>query len=62
MGQENPLQLINKKVQEIKGKAEDLREMSDDFPALYRNVVRILASIRLLELNISDLVELERKT
>ncbi|MBW2064188.1 MAG: hypothetical protein JRJ03_04555 [Deltaproteobacteria bacterium] len=61
MGQEISLQEVNRKVQEMKGKAEELKEMADDFPALYRNVARILASIKMLELNISDLVELELK-
>jgi hypothetical protein len=36
--------------------AEELKMMSEDFPALFRNTSRILASIRMLELNMgSDL-------
>ncbi|MBW1996984.1 MAG: hypothetical protein JRJ29_03360 [Deltaproteobacteria bacterium] len=61
MGQEIPLKEINRKVQEMKVKAAELKEMADDFPALYRNVARILASIRVLELNISDVVEMGEK-
>jgi hypothetical protein len=36
-----------------------LNRLGDNFPALARNSVRILASIKMLEINISDLVELD---
>jgi hypothetical protein len=39
----------------MKKTAEELKLMGEDFPALNRNMSRILASIRMLELNISDL-------
>jgi hypothetical protein len=32
--------------------------MAESFPALYRNSSRILASIKMLELNISDITNL----
>ena len=38
--------------------AEALRDMTGEFPALYRNTRRILASIKMLELNLSDIVDL----
>jgi hypothetical protein len=33
--------------------------MGANFPALARNTVRILAGIKMLEINISDIVDLE---
>jgi hypothetical protein len=51
------LKNLDKKIQLMKQTATELHRMSEDFPALARNTERILASIRVLEINISDLVE-----
>lgn len=48
---------INAKIQLLKNTAEELNQMGEDFPALARNTVRILASIKMLEINVSDLVD-----
>ena len=53
------LKQIDKKIQVMKSTAEELKRLGDNFPALARNSVRILASIKMLEINISDLVELD---
>jgi hypothetical protein len=53
------LDKINTKIQLMKKTAEELNQIGENFPALDRNTVRILASIKMLEINISDLVELE---
>ena len=53
------LKQIDKKIQVMKSTAEELKRLGDNFPALDRNSVRILASIKMLEINISDLVELD---
>jgi len=45
------------KIASLKKTAEDLADLGEDFPALYRNTRRILAGIRMLELNISDIAE-----
>ena len=50
---------INKKVQLLKQTALELNQMGKDFPAIARNAVRIMASVKMLEINISDLVELD---
>lgn len=50
---------INDKIQLMKKTAQELDGMGEDFPAIARNTARILASVKMLELNISDLVELE---
>ena len=49
---------INSKVQLMKKTAQELKHLGADFPALTRNLVRIEASLKMLEINISDLCEL----
>ena len=49
---------INAKIQVMKKTAEELNHIGKDFPAIARNTVRIMASIKMLEINISDLVDL----
>jgi hypothetical protein len=53
------LNQINKKIQLMKQTAQELNQIGKDFPAIVRNTVRIMASIKMLEINISDLVELD---
>ena len=50
---------IDSKVQLMKDTAEELKRLGENFPALTRNLVRIEASLKMLEINISDLVELD---
>ncbi len=52
------LEKIHAEIQSIKKSADELKKMGDSFPAVTRNAIRILASTKMLELNISDLVEL----
>jgi hypothetical protein len=52
---------INTKIQIMKKTAEALAEAGKDFPAIARNIVRISAGIKMLEINISDLIELENR-
>jgi hypothetical protein len=58
MEERNDLKEMARKIAAMKKTAVELREMGEDFPALYRNTSRILASIKMLELNVSDLNEL----
>ena len=58
MAQQIDLHQINDKIQLLKKTAEDLNRMGEDFPAIARNTVRILASVKMLEINVSDLVDL----
>lgn len=53
------LDTINAKIQLMKKTAEELNRIGEDFPALARNTVRILASVKMLEINVSDLAELD---
>jgi hypothetical protein len=50
--------MINAKIQLLKKTAQELNRIGEDFPAVARNTARILASVKMLEINISDLVEL----
>ena len=54
MAKKIDLKELDSKIQSMKKTAEELRQMGEDFPALYRNISRVLASIKMLELNISD--------
>ena len=56
--QEN-LNEINEKIRRLRQTAQDLNCDADDFPALSKNTARILASIKMLELNISDVAGLQ---
>ena len=51
------LEFINSKIQLMKACAEELNRLGDEFPALSRNTTRILASLKMLELNISDIID-----
>jgi hypothetical protein len=59
MGQQIDLKKIDTKIQLLKKTTEELNQLCKDFPAVARNTVRILASVKMLEINVSDLVELE---
>jgi hypothetical protein len=58
MAQQIDLNQINDKIQLMKKTAEELNRIGQDFPSVARNTVRILASVKMLEINVSDLVEL----
>ena len=53
------LNKIDAKIKLMKQAAEELNRIGENFPALARNTVRILASVKMLEINVSDLVELD---
>ena len=39
---------------------EELKRLGEDFPAVARNAERMLASLKMLEINVSDVLELGR--
>lgn len=53
------LERIEEKIQLMKEAAQELKVMGKNIPAMDRNLVRILASIKMLELNISDALDPE---
>ena len=50
---------INTKIQLLKITAKELNRIGENFPAIARNTIRILASVKMLEINVSDLVDLQ---
>lgn len=50
---------LSNKIQLIKELTEEIKSMSKEFPAVERNAVRILASIKMLELNVTDILILD---
>ena len=53
------LEGIDEKIQLMKKAAQELKEMGKNIPAIDRNLLRILASIKMLEINISDVLDPE---
>lgn len=58
MAQQIDLKKVHAKIQLLKKTAEELKQMGENFPAINRNTVRILANVKMLEINVSDIVEL----
>lgn len=57
MSLHSDLETLNTEIQLIKKSANKLKSLGDSFPAVTRNALRILASTKMLEINISDVVE-----
>ena len=53
---QNNLNDINSKIQLLKQTAKELSRDADEIPALSRNTARILTSVKMLELNITDII------
>ena len=53
------LRKMDVRIKKIKKAAQELKEISGGIQAVDRNTARILASVKMLEINISDLLELE---
>ena len=61
MSQKINLSEVDKEIKQLKRISELLNENAKLFPALQKNTTRILASIKMLEINISDIVELDNE-
>lgn len=48
---------MDARIKTLRRSAEELQRLAGDFPALYRNADRILASVKMLEINLSDLAD-----
>lgn len=57
MNQQTDLTELDTKIQLMKKTARELSLMADQFPAVARNTARILASIKMLEINVSDVID-----
>jgi len=49
---------LDTRIKTIRKAAQELRALSGRIPAVDRNAVRILASVKMLEINISDVIDL----
>jgi hypothetical protein len=49
---------LDTRIKTIKKAAQELKALSGRIPAVDRNTARILASVKMLEINISDVVDL----
>lgn len=58
MGETYDVKAMAVKIESLKKTALELRDMGEELPALYRNSSRILAGIKMLEINLSDLTEI----
>ena len=52
------LKKINTRIKTIKKAAQELKDFPGSIPAVERNAARILASTKMLEINISDFLDL----
>jgi hypothetical protein len=58
MAQEYDIQGMVAKIQALRKSAEELKEISGGIPTVIRNAERILADVKMLEININDVAEL----
>jgi hypothetical protein len=58
MKQEYDIKGMAEKIQAIKEMATELKRISGDIQAVDRNADRILASVKMLEINISDIANI----
>ena len=49
---------LDTRIKAIKKAAQELKALSGRIPAVDRNTIRILASVKMLEINISDVKDL----
>ena len=59
MDEQIDLDEIDRKIQVIRKAAEELKLLSDSFPAVAKNTDRILALLKMLEINTSDVHQLD---
>ncbi len=52
------LKKLDTRIRAIRKAAQELKKLSGGIPAVDRNADRILASVKMLEINVSDLLEL----
>jgi len=52
------IEKLDDQIQVLKKAALALSEMGDQFPAVKKNTARVLASIKMMEINVSDVVRL----
>jgi len=61
MAQEYDIKGMVTKIKSLRKNAESLKEISGGIPAVDKNADRILANVRMLEIDISDAAEIQGK-
>ncbi len=61
MNQEYDMKSMVTKIKALRRNAESLKEIAGDFPTVTKNCDRILADVRMLEININDAAEVMGK-
>ena len=56
---ENELKKIDDKIKLLRNTAEELKGLAENIPAITRNTTRLLASVKMMELNISDCIDFD---
>jgi len=56
---ENELRKIDDKIKLLRNTAEELKGLAENIPAITRNTTRLLASVKMMELNISDCIDFD---
>lgn len=58
MKQTIDLNRLNRNIQSARKAIEELKRLGEDFPSVARNAERMLASLKMLEINVSDVMGL----
>jgi len=58
---QSDIERIDEQIQLLKQAALALSDMAKEFPAIRRNAVRILSSVKMMEINVSDFVRLNEQ-
>ena len=56
----NDMDSLHLNIRSARRAVEELKRLGEDFPAVARNAERMLASLKMLEINVSDVLELGR--
>lgn len=56
------IKALDRAIKDLKAAALALKEKARSFPALQKNTDRILASIKMMEMNVSDIRDLEESS
>ena len=59
MQTENDLKKIDNKVKLLRNTAKELKSLAENIPAITRNTTRLLATVKMMELNISDCIDFD---
>jgi hypothetical protein len=54
------MESLNLNIRSARRLVEELRRLGEDFPAVARNAERILASLKMLEITVCDVMDLGR--